>query len=307
MRTAITLALAIGCALGSGACEPPPLRPLASTMCFEPRARSSGSDDAASERIDAPTDAEWIALLTDDEEGPSSSCERALARTSAPLPTCGAAPSSAAPSLRAIPARIVAHGEREGEDDVIWVATQRTADGRFAGPLAIVRRTALGLEVQALGSHLGAADRAELRLLRANAGAVVVVAAERGGERVATLLVQSGGAIVPAALEEPEGACAAPAEIVLRGTRDVAIGEGWTRRETRTAVLDESVRGVIVREHLTVAERDASDPDAPPRATHDADAVRTLAVSGARIRADRPPLVPSVRAEEQTRRRRQRR
>ncbi|MDQ3034188.1 MAG: hypothetical protein M3Y87_17400, partial [Myxococcota bacterium] len=273
------------------------LRPLASTMCHEsrPGASTSGAESATPEE---PTDAEWIALLTDDEEGPSSSCEVALARTPPQIPRCRRASAGPAPALLAIPPRIAARLHRSGDDDLLWIATHQTGDGMRSGPLAVVRRTALGLEVQALGTHLGPAEHAELRMLRTGAATVVAVEADSGGARIAQLLIQSGGALVPAALDDPEGGCSAPAQIVLRRADETRRSDGWTRRAVRTAVLDESDDAVLVREHLTVRELDLADADAPPRATHDADAIRRLVPAGARLRADRAalmaPTVPSA-------------
>lgn len=252
-------------------------------------AATSGDEHAAG---DEPTDAEWLALLTDDEEGPSSSCERVLARTPPPVPRCEGGVTAPAPALRAIAPRIAARLHRPGDDDLLWVATHLTEDGRHSGPLAVVRRTALGLEVQALGTHVGPAEQAELRILRTSTASVVSVEADSGSARIARLLMQSGGALVPAALDDPEGGCRAPAEIVLRRVDEERRPDGWTRREVRTAVLEESDSAVLVREHLTVRELDLENADAPPRATHDADAIRRLVPSGAHLRADRRELMP---------------
>lgn len=277
--------------LVTSACEAP-LRPLASTMCHEVRFAAASAGGEAAELAE-PTDAEWVDLLTDDEEGESSSCERVLARTPPQIPRCEGQPVAAAPTLLAIAPRIIARLHREGDDDLLWVATHRTSEGMHAGPLAVVRRTALGLEVQALGTHVGPSAHAELRILRAASAAVVAVEADRGDERVAHLLIQSGGALVPAALDVAPGErCLAPAQLVLRQVREERRPDGWTRRAVRTAILAESEDVVIVREHLTVRELDPSDPDAPPRATHDADAIRRLQPAGSRLRADRDVLMP---------------
>lgn len=283
------------------ACEAP-LRPLATTVCHEARA-AAATAGAESAPIHEPTDAEWIALLTDDEEGRSSSCEIVLARTPPQVPRCDGAPAPAPATLLAIPARIAARMHRDGEDDLLWVATHRTQDGRLSGPLAVVRRTVLGLEVQALGPHLGSAEHAELRLLRTGTTSVVAIEAEHEGARVGHLLIQSGGALVPAAIDDPAGAgCQAPARLVLRRIDEERRADGWTRRATRTAVLAEDEGAVIVREHLTIRELDLADPDAAPRATHDADAVRRLVPSGTRLRADRGALMAPPRATASERR-----
>lgn len=278
--------------LALSACEAP-LRPLSTTMCHE--VRSASASAGGEHELAEPTDAEWIHLLTDDEEGRPSSCERALALAPPQEPRCEGAPARALGELHAIPPRIVARMHREGEDDVLWVATHRTADGMHAGPVAMVRRTALGLEVQALGRHVGPAEHVDARVLRAGSMVVVSIESEAGQDRVADLLIRAGGALVPAALEDPELGCQAPARLVLRGRREQPTGDGWTRQAVHTTVLDEGAGALLVREHLTIRELDAHDRDAPPRATHDADAVRRLVASGTRLRADRGPLTPAQR------------
>ncbi|WP_053235919.1 hypothetical protein [Sandaracinus amylolyticus] len=272
------------------ACEAP-MRPLPTTVCHEAR-RAAPSAGGESIEVPEPTDAEWIALLTDDEEGRPSSCEELLARTPPQEPQCASDRPRALGTLHPIAPRIVARLHREGEDDVLWVATHTTAAGLHVGPLALVRRTTLGLEVQAIGRHAGSADHAEARVLRTDDAIVVSIESELAGDRVADLLVRSGGALVPAALDEPEVGCQAPARIVLRHRAEQHADDGWTIRTVRTAVLDEDPHAVVLREHLTVREIDAADPDAPPRATHDADGIRRLTPTGVRLRADRGPLAP---------------
>ncbi|UJR78608.1 hypothetical protein [Sandaracinus amylolyticus] len=290
-RLAITILTLVALA----ACEAP-LRPLASTVCHETR-RASSSAGGESTEASEPTDADWIALLTDDEEGRPSSCEELLARTPPQEPVCTGARPRALGTLHPIAPRIVARLHREGEDDVLWVATHTTSEGLHVGPLALVRRTTLGLEVQAIGRHAGSADHAEARVLRTEDAVVVSIESELAGDRIADLLVRSGGALVPAALDDPDVGCQAPARIVLRRRDEQRADDGWTIRTVRTAVLDEDARSVVLREHLTVRELDAADPDAPPRATHDADGIRHLTPSGARLRADRGPLAPPPREE----------
>lgn len=301
---ALRLLIGLGIAGALVACDAP-LRPLPTTMCHEVRSglATAGAEDGTGgdgsaeppREADEPSDAEWIALLTDDEEGRPSSCERALALTPPQEPRCDGSPPRTPARLFAIPPRIAARMHREGEDDVVWVATHRTAEGMHAGPIALVRRTTLGLEVQAIGRHVGPAEHVEARVLRAGGAVVVSMESESAGDRVADLLVRSGGALVPAALEDPELGCQAPARVVLRRRREERATDGWVSRSVRTAMLDETPDAIVVREHLSIRELDAADLDAPPRATHDADAVRRLVASGTRLRADRGPLAAPAR------------
>lgn len=238
-----------------------------------------------------PTDAEWISLLTDDEEGAPSSCERALGRTPPRMPHCASrAPS--VPRVRApIPPRIIARLHREGEDDVVWIATHLRENGMQLGIVAITRRTSIGLEVQAMGPHEGPSENAELRLLRTGSGVIVSVEADRGEARVARFLIQSGGSLVQTVIDgTTDEDCQDPGEIVLRRIEEIPHVDGWTSRVVRTATLEERSDGVLVREHLTIHELDRRNPDARVRATHDANAIRLLVPSGVRLRAQGPPL-----------------
>lgn len=269
----VTVALASACTTA--------LQPLPTTVCH----RSVASEAEGTEREEAA----WTSLLVDDGEGRRSSCERALARTPPSEPRCAGAP-PAHGQLFAIPPRLAAVARRPGEDDVVWVATHRTADGSLSGPLAIVRHTAVGLEVQALGTHAGPGEQAHPRILRAGPTTLVVIEAAQGDTRVAHLLVQSGGALVPAALDDPTLGCQSPARIVLRRTDRGPAPGGWRERRVRTATIDEEAGTFVVREHLSVEEVDSDGPDARVRARRDSDRVRTLTAAGARLRADRGPI-----------------
>jgi hypothetical protein len=243
------------------------------------------------EVLTEPTDAEWIALLTDDEEGLASSCELALAHMVPRVPQCTHREQATRPPRAAMAPRIAARLHREGQDDIVWITTHLTMDGMHVGIVAIVRRTSFGLEVQAMGTHIGPADNAELRLLRIGSTNIVSVEAERGSERIAHLLIQSGGSLIPTVIEGgPEERCDAPAEIVLRRIEENPRSDGWTVRIVRTATLEERPDALLVREHLTVHELDRRNPDERVRASHDADAIRRLVPVGARLRSDRAPL-----------------
>lgn len=262
-------------------------------MCHVERAStvSVGGEHELPLEPTEPTDAEWISLLTDDEEGAPSSCERALSRTPPRMPHCTSrAPST--PRVRApISPRIVARLHRDGEDDVVWIATHLVESGMQLGIVAIIRRTSIGLEVQAMGPYEGPGENAELRLLRTGSGVIVSVEADRGEARVARFLIQSGGSLVQAVIDgATDRDCQEPGEIALRRVEELPRVDGWTSRVVRTATLEEQSDGVLVREHLTIHELDRRNPDARVRATHDANAARLLTPIGVRLRAQRPPL-----------------
>lgn len=273
MRTLGILALGL-----VSACAPS-LRPLPTTVCHHVGAGDGGPQG----------DVAWTSLLVDDDEGLRSSCEAALARTPPSVPRCEATP-VVEPRLFAIPPRLVALARRPGEDDIVWVATHRTQDGALSGPIAIVRSTQLGLEIQGLGTHTGPGDQLHMRILRAGPATLVAIESTLGETRVADLLVQSGGALVPAALEDPTLGCQAPARIVLRRSDLRPTGGGWRERRVRTATLHEDAAAFVVREHLSVEEVDSDDPDAPVRARRESDRVRRLTVTGTRLRTDRGPI-----------------
>jgi len=266
-------------ALGFVSACAPSLRPLPTTVCHHAGGGGAGSNG----------DVAWTSLLVDDDEGLRSSCERALARTPPSVPRCEGAP-AIEQLLFAIPPRLVALARRPGEDDIVWVATHRTHEGALSGPIAIVRPTELGLEIQGLGTHTGPGEQVHMRILRAGTATLVAIESALGETRVADLLVQSGGALVPAALEDPTLGCQAPARVVLRRTDVHPTAGGWRERRVRTATLHEDASAFVVREHLSVEEVDSDDPDAPVRARRESDRVRTLTATGARLRADRGPI-----------------
>lgn len=269
-RLIAALALGLGCAAQ--------LRTLPTTVCHRSKA------DGATE----PTEAEWTALLHDDGEGAATSCEAALARTPPSAPRCEHEERSPAPTF-AIAPRLVAHAQRTGEDDLVWIATHRAGEHELSGPIAIVRRTALGLEVQALGTHTGPSEQVSLRLLRAGASTAIAIESADRGERVADLMIQAGGALIPAVIDEP-GRCRSRARVILRRSDDRGASGRWRERRVRSATLEEGEGAVIVREHLRVDEIDPADPEAPPRARRESDRVRRLVPEGARLRADQPPI-----------------
>jgi hypothetical protein len=149
-------------------------------------------------------------------------------------------------------------------------------------------RTELGLEVQALGWHTGSIENVSLRTWRIDGRYVVGVASRVGATDVVDLLVQAGAVLGLASIEEAE--TCAPARSVVHDETRGPPRAGWTTRTIRSAVLSVDGPLLVVEEHVSVDEISELRPDAPPRASHEANGERRLVLAGARFRADREGL-----------------
>ncbi len=262
------------------ACAAPALRPLPTTVCHEARERVAG----------ALPDGQLTRLLTTSHDRRGATCEAWLAAEPAAAPRCEGDPAPSAPRLFAIDPYVVARFTVVDGPLVFWMATHRRADGALAGPVALVLTTELGLEVQALGMHAGFAEGGvELRALRvADRYVVSIESGERS--RHVDLLVQAGGALVAPLLETRGARCTSGARIPVREVHEEPLADGWLRRTQRSATIEAEGSAVVIVEHVTVEELDARQADAPPRSREDADLRRRLALSGARLRAERGAL-----------------
>jgi hypothetical protein len=218
----------------------------------------------------------------------SDVCEPARTRVEAIETGCGESLASGQ-EVRVEP-RVLAASRREGEPEVVWVATHLVNAERARGPLAIVERTALGLEVQALGIYEGPIEVLDVRLFRVAGAYVVAIEQTQEGGSMLELLVQSGGALVVAGFEDVDGRCTDTARVTVRGAEFEPLGGGWSRRTTRTSTLLPTPTALVVQEHLTVEEVETARPDSPPRSRADADGVRYLVPHGSRLLPDRPGL-----------------
>lgn len=197
--------------------------------------------------------------------------------------------------IRASPASsgassVVASAAIGGDEWLAWTARTTTDPARIEGQLVRARRTALGLEAQATGAHIGPAVRVTLRGLRVDRVVLVVVESsegERSVERSAWLYVARGASITAATLDA--GASRLP---LHRET--VARADGrWDRTRTVTATLEATRDALIVHEHATEREVARDHPEIPARAVREIDRDRRLVLDGVRLVADRASLFES--------------
>ena len=260
----------LGCVFLLTACGAAPLRPMASTRCHAVRP------------LDAvePSPSDWTRLLTIGDEVSHQACAAELALSPRHLNACGERLESAA--LGRIAPRLIAH-QREGTGpDVIWVALEANDAGVVAGPIAVVVRSPLGLEVQALGWLRGPESRSQLRIHALPEGNVIAAMLHVGEEEHALLLAQSGGALTPAGITE--GALCTPGDIVVRAT---TTGDGssraWMSRTLQSALIRVEGGALVIEEHTLRTEVPRGDPSAPARSTDTAQRRRMLHLYGARL------------------------
>lgn len=257
------------CCAAMSACGAAPLRPLSTTRCHAMRALAS-----------EPTDADWAHLLTLGEETNHDPCAAELALSPRHLNACGEAVESTA--LGRIEPRLIAH-QREGEGpDVIWVAVEGDDAGIVAGPIAVVVRTELGLEVQALGWLRGPEARAQLRMHALAEGNVIAAMLHIGEEEHALLLAQSGGALTPAGITD--GAQCTSGDVLMHATSmNDGSSRAWAMRTVQSALLRVEEGALVIEEHTQRAEVPRADPSAPARSTETAQRRRVLHLHGARL------------------------
>lgn len=260
----------LGCALALTACGAAPLRPMASTRCHTVRP------------LDAvePLPSDWTRLLTIGEETDHDACAAELALSPRHLNACGERVEPVA--LGRIEPRLIAH-QREGTGpDVVWVAVEADDTGIVAGPIAVVVRSPLGLEVQALGWLRGPEARAQLRIHALPEGNVIAAMLHVGDEEHALLLAQSGGALTPAGITE--GELCAPGDIVVHATTTAdGSSRAWMSRTLQSALLRVEQGAFVIEEHTLRTEVPRSDPSAPARSTETAQRRRMLHLYGARL------------------------
>lgn len=163
-----------------------------------------------------------------------------------------------------------------------------TDDGVSRSAIARVRRTALGLEAQATGSHAGPAIRPTLRALVVGGTRIVVLESSLDAfstERDAFLFVEQGSLIVPLTLD------GSPGHLRVRAERVTSLEHGWYREATLTVTLEARADAVVAHEHVSVRELAADRPELPARSTYDVERQRLLRVSAAGLSSDRPSLL----------------
>jgi hypothetical protein len=177
-------------------------------------------------------------------------------------------------------ATVAAEASGDANDWIVWLAP--------SGRLARVVRTTLGLEVQSMGRHHGAAVRPTVRMLLVGGVRFVVVESstdDTSTERTAWLYAEHGSEIVPLELD------GVPARLAVRAEHVTPLGGGWSRNTTVTATFEATHEGLVVHEHASVRELADGRPELPARASHEVERARVLRRERAVLSADRPSLL----------------
>lgn len=162
-----------------------------------------------------------------------------------------------------------------------------TARERGSGTLVRSRRTSLGLEAQAIGSHDGPHVRPSIRVLIVSGTRIVIVessASESSTERDAWLYVEHAGEILPLTLD------GASAQLRVRAEQQTALERGWTRAATLTATFESIEDRLVVHEHESVRELAEDRPELPARSTYEVERARTLRRHEQNLVSDRSSL-----------------
>ncbi len=184
-------------------------------------------------------------------------------------------------------ASVVASERLEGGEWLAWTATRTLDPSRVEGALVRARQTALGLEAQAVGVHVGPAIRVTLRCFRVDRTRVVVVESsesERSIERSAWVYIERDATLSAAQLGD--GATLLP----IHRDSVLALDGRWDRARTVTATLEGSRDALVVHEHATEREVARDHPEIPPRAVREVDRDRRLVIDGVRLVGDRASL-----------------
>ena len=281
MRAALLLALAgaLTCCASRS--------PLPTTVCHAPRIDTADQE---------PTDGEWARLLSVADETRRGTCEPLLARASAAHASCDVAPRGARVAVEPV---VLAREPIDEATWIVWVGDARVGETWGSGPIAVVRRTELGLEVQALGRHDGPFEGARARALRAGETDVVVIETERCASgapctREARFLVRAGGALTPATVRSGPR-CEAAIDL-RRGVPAVSLeASDWVV----TSTVETAGDALLVREHASLRPR-SEDGVARP-AVREASAERRLVIERGALRADREALLSRLLDEDTAR------
>ncbi len=182
---------------------------------------------------------------------------------------------------------VVAAEPLEGDGWLAWTARSAGDASHVAGTLIRASRTAVGLEAQAIGAHVGPAFRVTLRRIEVERAALVLVESsesERSIERAAWIYVERAASIDAADLGD------GGARLPMRHDSREPLDERWDRARTVTATFEGGGDALIVHEHATTCEVARGRPEVPPRAVREIDRDRRLVLDGLRLVADRPSL-----------------
>jgi hypothetical protein len=291
--------IAFGCALELGACASTaaPVIARTTTTCFLPRARA-----AMAQPIRAH---DWVKLAVQLQLGRAGvyalrDCTgRAIRWQPAAAPSCKEASPDREPPLP-VPIGQDSVIERSLGSDryLVWIVSHRFANGDGFGPLALARRVANGLQVDALGSLRLRTARVNLELWTLRQEAVVVASGESCGGRIGEavcrravrLLLHRTRALLEPTLVDGSGRCVQESPLELSRQHEQTLATGLRRSFELDAVLQRDPRYIVVEERLLVRDTDPSAPQLPPREVQRIEAKRFILVQDGRLISRQHPL-----------------
>jgi hypothetical protein len=168
---------------------------------------------------------------------------------------------------------------------LVWVITHRFEDGDGYGPLALARRDASGLWVEALGALRMHGERVKLERWNIQKETVVAISGERCDraangqrrcERSTQLLLQHGQQLLAAPVVDPQHRCLEQAQFQLARVQERPLGSGLTRTFELSADITHDSRYVVVEERLLVRDGDERARSEPARVVQRVETRRLL-------------------------------
>ena len=299
-RLWFSLALA-SCTFACSSQRPAPASPRpVHGVCFMPRHRSLAAQPLR------PQD--WLKLLVKLELGREAivalrDCTGQPIRE--PVGNCRQA---SEPGARPVPAPIrqasVIERSLNAEQSLLWVVSHRLPSGEGFGPLALARRTPLGVEVEALGNLSMRTERVKLELWRVRNETLIMASGEvcrasasaansgnaKSCRRAVRMFVQRRGALVEAPLLSYQGRCVQPTPLELEMRQQVPIAGGLRRNFELSSALSHDARQIRLEERLIVRDSDPNLPLAAAREVQRIEATRFIRVSAGRLYTQQRPL-----------------
>lgn len=240
----------------------------------------------------------WLGLLlrgwdpaTRRATSPAVDCTGAQVRWDAPAQLC----SDAGAALQLVADRPI------GPDDVVvsqlgerlrlvWVVTNRFANGDGLGPAAVVEVWPYRLVVRALGHLRMNAVRPRLRLEKIGTTELLVAEGETCASadpaschRDVRIMPLVGERYVPTTVVDAGGACVSPALFHLGREELEPLSSGWRRRYRLDATVSFGLTSATLHEQVVVNDFDPRHPNTPPRPYRRAESDAELRFDGTRF------------------------
>ncbi len=253
--------------------------------------------------------AAWFAALlpgyardTREVAPPARDCTQTVVAWSA-ADTCPIASDAAALPSRPLGPEDLVFQPVDGDRALLWLVTQRFADGDGLGPAALIAWTDHGFRVWRIGPLRAPAANPRMRIEKLGKAEVLLVDAERcapTGERCLPLTVVVpvvDRRFTPSPILGDGGRCDGPPVIERSRVDDLPLAGSRVRRFELGADVRVDQGALIIDEVVAVHELDPAAPDEPPVEYRRVTETRTIRLRGAALVADRPPLWPRVLAD----------